>query len=84
MADKAKPRFSEGEDGDRLMAETTALLQSKWTLDEGQQGIEKTFNFPTYAKAFVSHFLANRNVAKTYLGLHTTYWIGDQASKPSP
>lgn len=33
------------------MAETAALLESKWALDETQQGLEKTFDFPTYAKA---------------------------------
>ncbi|KAF6222554.1 hypothetical protein HO133_000599 [Letharia lupina] len=51
MAGIVQPRFSDGEDGNRLMAETAALLESKWALDETQQGLEKTFNFPTYAKA---------------------------------
>ncbi|CAF9930036.1 MAG: hypothetical protein ALECFALPRED_004505 [Alectoria fallacina] len=51
MADTVQPRFSEGENGGRMMAETAALLESKWALDETQQGLEKTFNFPTYAKA---------------------------------
>lgn len=51
MANKLQPKFSESEGEDRLMAETTALLENKWALDETQQGLEKTFNFPTYAKA---------------------------------
>lgn len=54
MADTVRPRFSEGEDEGRLMAETAALIESKWALDETQEGLEKTFNFPTYAKALVS------------------------------
>lgn len=61
MADTMEPRFSEGEDKDRLMIETTALLKSKWTLDEAQQGLEKTFNFPSYAKALVSHSWNHRD-----------------------
>lgn len=60
MAGIVQPRFSEGEDGNRLMAETAALLESKWALDETQQGLEKTFNFPTYAKALVSCSLHHR------------------------
>ena len=55
MTGKVQPKFSEGEGEGRLMAETAALLESKWALDETQQGLEKTFNFPTYAKALVSH-----------------------------
>ncbi|CAD6592927.1 MAG: hypothetical protein ASARMPRED_006844 [Alectoria sarmentosa] len=51
MADRVRPKFSEGENGGRMMAETASLLESKWALDETQQGLEKTFNFPTYAKA---------------------------------
>ena len=55
MADIGRPKFSPGEDDEsRLMAETTALVESKWALDETRQGLEKTFNFPTYAKALVS------------------------------
>ena len=60
MANKALPKFSEGEDGDRLMKETAALLESKWALDEAQQGLEKTFNFPTYAKALVGRSIPRR------------------------
>lgn len=55
MADIKQPKFSEGEDEGQMMAETAALLESKWTLDETRQGLEKTFNFPTYAKALVNH-----------------------------
>ena len=55
MANTSQPKFSPGADQSQLMAETTALLESKWTLDETAQGLEKTFNFPTYAKALVSH-----------------------------
>lgn len=55
MVNVARPKFSEGEDEGRMMAETAALLESKWALDETRQGLEKTFNFPTYAKALVHH-----------------------------
>lgn len=55
MAANVQPKFSQGEDENRLMAETDALLKSKWALDDSRQGLEKTFNFPTYAKALVSH-----------------------------
>ena len=57
MADTSQPKFSEGEDGDHMMAETASLMDCKWTLDDKQQGLEKTFNFPTYAKALVSSSL---------------------------
>ena len=53
MADAIRPRFSPGEDSSRLMTETTALLDSHWSLDDSHQGLLKTFNFPTYAKALV-------------------------------
>lgn len=53
MADLAQPSLSHGEDRTRLMAETAALLESKWALDETGEGLEKTFTFPTYAKALV-------------------------------
>ena len=55
MVNIAQPKFSEGEDEGRMMAEIAALLDSKWALDETRQGLEKTFNFPTYAKALVHH-----------------------------
>lgn len=54
MAATMQPKLSEGEDGGRLMAETSDLLKSKWALDDTKQGLEKTFTFPTYAKALVS------------------------------
>lgn len=57
MAGKVLPKFSDGEGEGRLMAETAALLESKWALDGTQQGLEKTFKFPTYAKALVSYSL---------------------------
>lgn len=62
--DYSRPaKFSEGEDGSWMTAETATLLESKWALDETQQGLEKTFNFPTYAKALVSNFLLYGAVA---------------------
>ena len=73
MANKLQPKFSESEGEDRLMAETTALLENKWALDETQQGLEKTFNFSTYAKALVSKSLRHRARAEDYTGLHTPY-----------
>lgn len=54
MVHTAQPKFSEGEDGDKLMVETAGLFELEWTLDDTQQGLEKTFNFPSYAKALVS------------------------------
>ena len=54
MVDPVRPKISEGEDGDKLMLETAGLLKLQWTLDDTQLGLEKTFNFPTYAKALVS------------------------------
>ena len=53
MTDAVRPKFAEGEDQSRLMTETATLLDSQWSLDETRQGLEKTFNFPTYAKALV-------------------------------
>ncbi len=54
MTSAILPQFSPGEDTSRLMPETTALLESAWSLDDSHQGLLKTFNFPTYAKALVS------------------------------
>lgn len=48
-----QPRFSPGADEVQLANEATALLQCQWTLDEEQMGVQKTFVFPTYAKALV-------------------------------
>ena len=53
MTDVARPKFSPGEDEGQLMTEATALFKSKWSLDDTQQGLKKTFTFPTYAKALV-------------------------------
>ena len=64
MADTVRPNFCEGEDEGKLMTETTALLKSRWSLDDTQQGLEKTFNFPTYAKALVSLSFACRLMAE--------------------
>ena len=82
MSDKGQPSFSQGEDEKHMMAETTALLESKWSLDETRQGLEKTFTFPTYAKALVSHFIPHRDVAETHTGFYTPDRCGNQAAKP--
>ena len=84
MAPNPQPKFSHGEDEGSLEAQTAALLQSKWTLDETQQGLEKTFSFPTYAKALVSQTAPYRNVAEIYPGLHTAYRGGNQVAKSPP
>ena len=36
------------------MDQTSALLEAKWTLDEDRMGLEKRFEFASYAKALVS------------------------------
>ena len=82
MADTAQPKFAQGEDDGRLTTETAALLESKWALDETHQGLEKTFNFPTYAKALVSHTTSDAVVAEMYTGLYTSYWGGNQIAEP--
>ena len=48
-------RFSSGADENQLTTETNALLERRWTLDEDKMGVQKTFNFPTFAKALVTH-----------------------------
>lgn len=48
-----QPRFSSGADENQLLTETVSLLECKWMLDAENMGVEKTFNFPTYAKALV-------------------------------
>lgn len=82
MAESAQPNFAQGEDEGRLMTETAALLESKWALDETHQGLQKTFNFPSYAKALVSHAIPHRVVAEIHIGLHTPYRGGNQIAKP--
>ena len=84
MADRVRPKFSEGENGGRMMAETASLLESKWALDETQQGLEKTFNFPTYAKALVSPPQPHRALAEIHVGFHTTHRRGDQSAQSPP
>lgn len=53
---KMQPRFSSGTDEDQSLTEVNALLERKWMLDEDSMGIQKTFNFPTFAKALVNAF----------------------------
>ena len=36
------------------MEQTSSLLEAKWTLDEDRMGLEKRFEFASYAKALVS------------------------------
>lgn len=36
------------------MKQTASLLEAKWTLDEDGMGLEKRFEFASYAKALVS------------------------------
>ena len=36
------------------MEQTSALLEAKWKLDEERMGLEKRFEFASYAKALVS------------------------------
>ena len=38
------------------MEQTSALLEAKWTLDVDRMGLEKKFEFASYAKALVSRF----------------------------
>ena len=82
MAESAQPKFAQGEDEARLLTETATLLESKWALDETHQGLEKTFNFPTYAKALVNYTIPHRIVAEIYAGLHTTYRGGNKVAEP--
>jgi 4a-hydroxytetrahydrobiopterin dehydratase len=48
-----EPKFSPRADERKLMGETKALIEAKWTLDKEQMGIEKTYYFKTYTKALV-------------------------------
>lgn len=54
--DNSKPLLAVGHNSPQLLAEATTLLDRQWMLDDSQQGIRKTFNFPTYAKALVQLF----------------------------
>ena len=53
-----RPHFSGLQKGDegQLMEQTSALLEAKWTLDVDRMGLEKRFEFASYAKALVSRF----------------------------
>ena len=48
-----QPQLSLGADEGQLKVEANALLKCKWTLDKDKLGVQKTFNFPTFAKALV-------------------------------
>jgi 4a-hydroxytetrahydrobiopterin dehydratase len=50
-----EPKFSPGADESKLMDETSALIDAKWTLDKEQMGLEKTYYFKTYTKALVRY-----------------------------
>jgi 4a-hydroxytetrahydrobiopterin dehydratase len=50
-----EPKFSPGADESKLMDETNALIDAKWTLDKEQMGVEKTYYFKTYTKALVRY-----------------------------
>ena len=49
-------QISQGEDESQLKNEVATLVDNKWKLDQDHMGIQKTFNFPTYAKALASLF----------------------------
>jgi hypothetical protein len=53
------PIFSPNSDESQLTAEARALLECRWTLDGENMGIQKTFTFPSFAKALVSDSLGH-------------------------
>ncbi len=50
---RGAPVFSPNSDENQLAAEARALLKCQWMLDGDNMGIQKTFHFPSFAKALV-------------------------------
>ena len=50
-----QPKFSQGEDENKVGAELKALLGNGWALDADQIQLEKTYYFKTYTKVLVRH-----------------------------
>src|SRR5450755_1895175 len=48
-----QPRFSEGQDESKMMAELRALVENGWKLDAEQIGVQKTYHFNVYTKVLV-------------------------------
>ena len=48
-----QPKVSEGQDKSNVIAETNALLENGWRLDNEEMGVNRTFYFKTYTKALV-------------------------------
>ena len=84
MADVVRPNICQGEDEGQLMTQTIDLLKSKWSLDDTRQGLEKTFNFPTYSKALVKLSMPCRLLTDIDAGLHIARWGGNKTAKSPP
>lgn len=48
-----QPKFSEGQEESKMMAELMALVENGWTLDAEQIGVRKTYHFKLYTKVLV-------------------------------
>ena len=48
-----QPKFSEGQDESKMMAELMALVENGWKLDAEQIGVQKTYQFKAYTKVLV-------------------------------
>lgn len=48
-----QPKFSENQDGGKVMAELDVLVENGWKLDEEQIGVQKTYHFKNYTKVLV-------------------------------
>ena len=46
-------KISEMQDESKVKAETKALLEKGWRLDDEEVGLQKTYHFKTYTKALV-------------------------------
>ncbi|KAL2056471.1 hypothetical protein ABVK25_003495 [Lepraria finkii] len=77
-----QPKFSEGQDESKVMAELEALVEGGWKLDEEQIGIQRTYHFKTYTKVLdLHHNIGVRSKSKnhhpemtTNTGSLTVHW----------
>ena len=61
-----QPKFSEGQDESKVMAELEALVEGGWKLDGEQIGIQRTYHFKTYTKVLVGDTTNCHSIAKIF------------------
>lgn len=79
-----QPKFSEGQDESKVMAELEALVESGWKLDEEQIGVQRTYHFKTYTKVLVGDSTNCHSLAKNFQDLHHNIGVRSKSKNHHP